>query len=55
MKYLKKFNEEILFFDKIKKYKIDKICEKYGIENYTINSDGSLLILMIIFIYMKNN
>ena len=42
MKYLKKFNEEILFFDKIKKYKIDKICEKYGIKNYTINSDGSI-------------
>ena len=42
MKYLKKFNEEILFFDKIKKYKIDKIKEKYGIKNYTINSDGSI-------------
>ncbi len=42
MKYLKKFNKEILFFNKIKKYKIDEICKKYNIKNYTINPDGSI-------------
>ena len=44
MKYLKKFNKEILFFNKIKKYKIDEICKQYGIENYTINTDGSIYV-----------
>ena len=42
MKYLKKFNKEILFFNKIKKYQIDEICKKYNIKNYTINPDGSI-------------
>ena len=35
MKYLKLFEN----FDQTK---IDKICKKYGIENYTINPDGSI-------------
>jgi hypothetical protein len=34
MKYLKKFNESV--------ENIESICEKYGIENYTINFDGSI-------------
>ncbi len=42
MKYLKKFNKEILFFNKIKKYKIGEICKKYNIKNYNINTDGSI-------------
>jgi len=27
---------------KFKQFKIDSICKEYGIENYTINSDGSI-------------
>jgi hypothetical protein len=34
MKYLKKFNESV--------EDIDSICKKYGIENYTINEDGTV-------------
>ena len=34
MKYLRKFNES--------KESIESICQKYGIENYTINDDGSI-------------
>ena len=36
MKHLKRFNESIQESD------IDLICKEYGIENYTINSDGSI-------------
>ena len=42
MKYLKPFNKEVWFIDKINKYKIDKICKKYGIKDYTINPDVSI-------------
>jgi hypothetical protein len=34
MKYLKKFNESV--------EDIDSICKKYGIQNYTINGDGTV-------------
>jgi hypothetical protein len=34
MKYLRKFNESV--------EDIDSICKKYGIQNYTINEDGSI-------------
>ncbi|MEN6291727.1 MAG: hypothetical protein ABFD07_06895, partial [Methanobacterium sp.] len=34
MIYLRKFNES--------KESIDSICQKYGIENFTINEDGSI-------------
>jgi hypothetical protein len=34
MKYLKKFNESL--------EDIDSICKKYGIQNYTINGDGTV-------------
>jgi len=36
MKYIKKFNENI------NSSKIEAICEKYNITNYTINEDGSI-------------
>ena len=39
MKYLKKFNEKIIFFDKIN---LNIKCKKYAIKNYTINPDESI-------------
>lgn len=38
MKYLKKYG----LFEFVNETEIHSICEKYGIENYTINKDGSI-------------
>ena len=43
MKYLKKFNEYI-----------NSICSKYGIENYTINDDGTIDVNGYVNLYNKN-
>ncbi len=54
MKYLKQFNEEVWFIDKINKYKIDKIFRKYNITNYTINKDGSIMLIILLIYLIKN-
>jgi hypothetical protein len=46
MKYLKKFNESL--------EDIDSICKKYGIKNYTINSDGTVDVDGDVNLLLKN-
>jgi len=50
MKYLKKFNEKIIFFDKIN---LSIKCKKYGIKNYTINPDESIDVDSDVNLYNK--
>jgi hypothetical protein len=47
MKYLKLFEN----FDQTK---IDAICKKYGIWNYTINTDGSIDVNTDVLLYRRN-
>jgi hypothetical protein len=47
MKYLK-------LFENFNKSEIDDICEKYNIENYTINPDGSIDVEGNVFLYSRN-
>jgi hypothetical protein len=46
MKYLKKFNESL--------EDIDSICKKYGIQNYTINGDGTVDVDGNVDIFKRN-
>jgi hypothetical protein len=46
MKYLKKFNESV--------EDIDSICKKYGIQNYTINEDGTVDVDGDVSLYKRN-
>ncbi len=51
MKYLKKFNESVNPTDK---QEIKRICEKYNINNYTINPDGTVDVDGDVNFYKKN-
>ena len=50
MKHLESFNLFKKFFDK---REIHKICKRYDINNYTINSDGSIDVNGTVYLYHK--
>jgi len=49
MKYLKDYK----LFESVNEKEIHDICKEYGIENYTINRDGSIDVSHNVFFYFK--